>query len=145
MRNHKKANGLLAHLNQRVQGMISIDAKLDLGGGVSVAAGKKSSEDLAAAIARLSQAENLVAAAQLQLKALEAGARDLSDRILSGVGSRYGKDSEEYRKAGGKPKSQRRRRARGEGATAAQAQKQVLGPAFVAPAAENGVGANGHA
>ena len=31
---HKQANNLLAHLNARVNGMVTIDAKLDLSGGV---------------------------------------------------------------------------------------------------------------
>jgi hypothetical protein len=36
---------------------------------------------------------------------------DLTERMLAGVGSKYGKDSTEYEKAGGVRKSERKRRA----------------------------------
>jgi len=39
----------------------------------------------------------------------EKSLRDISERMLAGVGSKYGKDSDEYEKAGGKKKSERKR------------------------------------
>ncbi|MEL7495536.1 MAG: hypothetical protein AAGJ95_16450 [Cyanobacteria bacterium J06554_11] len=48
--------------------------------------------------------------AQNNFKALEKELADMSERMLTGVVTHYGKDSSEYEKAGGTRKSERRRR-----------------------------------
>ncbi len=106
---HKQANNLLAHLNARVNGMVTIDAKLDLSGGVSVVEGKKTADDYSRLIAKVQQAEAALSATRAQLHQHTGAVRDLCDRILTGVATRYGKNSEEYKKVGGKPKSERKR------------------------------------
>jgi len=58
--------------------------------------------------ALLSQADQ----AQNELLAAEKAIRDLSERMLAGVASKYGKDSSEYEMAGGTRKSERKRPTR---------------------------------
>ena len=53
-----------------------------------------------------------------QLEALESTISDLSDRMLKGVASRYGRDSDEYEKAGGTRKSDIKRSPRKKAAEA---------------------------
>jgi CII-binding regulator of phage lambda lysogenization HflD len=108
----KKESVILAKAEQRLNGLKSIDATLDLGSGVTVAALqqsvttlKQTLEDYNQMLSQLDEKLNLVSG---QEKAL----RDLVERCLSGVAARYGKDSSEYEKAGGVRKSERKRPVR---------------------------------
>lgn len=56
----------------------------------------------------LAQAEN----ARREFAKSEKALADLSERVLAAVGANYGKDSLEYGKAGGTPKSERKRSVR---------------------------------
>ena len=63
---------------------------------------------LAAYNGLLAQAEN----ARREFATAERLLADLSERVLAAVGANYGKDSLEYGKAGGTPKSERKRSVR---------------------------------
>jgi hypothetical protein len=47
-----------------------------------------------------------------QIRSEEKKVKDLSERMLVGVAAKYGKDSDEYEKAGGTRKSERKRPVR---------------------------------
>lgn len=102
----------LEKAGQRLAGMKSIDPALDLGNGLSVATYLSVIEETDVALegynTQLSQADGL----QNEFFAKEKNLRDMSERMLVGVAARYGKDSDEYEKAGGTKKSLRRRSRR---------------------------------
>lgn len=109
-----KKTGSRAYENalQRISGLKAIDLELDLGNGITVVSYQQAIDETKSAIeaynTTLAQADTL----QNQIKAKEKSLRDLSERILAGVAAKYGKDSDEYEKAGGTKKSERRRRRR---------------------------------
>lgn len=97
---------------QRVAGLKAIQATLDLGNGLSIEAYEASIGEMKSTIdtynTLLAQADTL----QNTIQAKEKALRDLSERMLMGVASRFGRDSDEYEKAGGRKKSEIRRTSR---------------------------------
>ena len=108
----KRESTALDKLKTRVNGMKTIDPALDVGGGISVGALGIVASNLDAALSAynmlLSEADDKLN----KVIALEGQALDLAERALSGVLTKYGKDSSEYEKAGGKRKSERKRPVR---------------------------------
>jgi hypothetical protein len=93
----------------RADSLESIDTNLDLGNGLSLSAYKSAISavafQLSAYNTKLSELDGL-------LNALEAGEKslaDLSERMLTGVATKFGKNSDQYEKAGGTKKSEIRR------------------------------------
>lgn len=93
----------------RAAGMNTIDAALDLGGGVTLPSFRAK---IASALAQqaaynehLAQADD----ARTLHDVAEKEVRDYSERMLAAVAGRFGRDSNEYQKAGGRRKSDRRR------------------------------------
>ncbi|MGB4776433.1 MAG: hypothetical protein WBP45_14750 [Daejeonella sp.] len=95
---------------KRIASVKNIDANFDLGNGLTA-------ESYQAAIdlvknsmdeynTQLSKADGLLNA----LKDSEKALRDWNERILTGVASKFGKDSSQYEEAGGKRKSDRKKR-----------------------------------
>jgi hypothetical protein len=64
------------------------------------------------------------------VKDTEQQLRNLSEQMLLGVAVKYGKDSSEYGKAGGVPKSERRRSAR---KNPTESREASLQPLTIAP------------
>lgn len=97
---------------QRVAGLKAINENLDLGNDLSVEGYQVLIGELKNTVdsynTLLAQADTLQNSIQLKEKLL----RDYSERILLGVAARYGKDSDEYEKAGGTKKSKRRKAIR---------------------------------
>jgi hypothetical protein len=93
----------------RLSAIKSIDARLDLGGGIDLVTYEKKINDLRD---KLNAYNTLLSQVDAHLNDIMAGEKDLrdySERILTGVAARYGKDSNEYEQAGGKRKSERTR------------------------------------
>jgi len=96
----------------RANNLKSIDAKLDLGNGLTLAAYQA---DIAALQASLETYNNQVAALDAQandLQAREKAMAALSERMLEGVSAKFGKDSSAYEQAGGVRKSERKKSVR---------------------------------
>ncbi len=112
MARRKRTSPVLDKARTRATALSSIDAKLDLGKELTLdaytAAIKQAEDKLAAYNALLSKVD----ASLNDVQAAEKGPAALSDRMLGGVGSKYGKDSNEYEKAGGVRKSERKRPVR---------------------------------
>jgi hypothetical protein len=91
----------------RLAAMQTIEANLDLGGGLTLTAYSAAIDDGRAKITAYTQQSAL--AEEKRTLALEADKKlkQLSSRFLSAVAGRYGKDSEEYAKAGGTRTSER--------------------------------------
>jgi hypothetical protein len=93
----------------RLSGMKSISASLDLGNGLTVQAYEAAVLDLRQ---RLDDYNITLSIADSKLNSIEDAElklRDLSERMLNGVASHYGKNSDEYEKAGGVRKKDRKK------------------------------------
>jgi hypothetical protein len=98
----EKAKGRLANLK-------AIDTALDLGNSLTVAAYDQRIKDAEAT--QQSYNDKLAEADELMdsFDGAEKDLNDLSERMLDGVSVKYGKDSDEYKTAGGTKKSERAR------------------------------------
>ena len=98
----RRSSSAIAKALVRSSNLKSISPTLDLGGGLTVAALDAKIAEAQAAEADYNQSVALMDEKANQLDALLEEVSDLSSRLLSGVGSRWGKNSDEYEKAGGK-------------------------------------------
>jgi hypothetical protein len=112
MARQKKESPVVEKARQRLTALTSIDPELDLGNNLTVSAYQAqvaaAQEKLDIYNTLLSQVDDAYNAFQVSEKAL----RDLSERMMAGVASKYGKDSSQYEMAGGVRKSERKRPAR---------------------------------
>ena len=109
MARRKRKSTVLESAFKRLLGLQAISPTLDLGNGLTVPI-------FAGEVAKL---ENLMNAYNLLLAQSDEGQnkaiaqekllRDLSERMLEGIGSKFGHDSNEYEKAGGTRKVDRKR------------------------------------
>ncbi|WGV24755.1 hypothetical protein [Halotia branconii] len=135
MARRKRTSPVLQKSVRRAAGINSIDPKLDLGNGLSLFA-------FSALIEAMRTQENAYNTALSNLDKLyhemlekERELADMTEHILLGVATRYGKSSVEYGMAGGVPKNQRRRRQQSESSTSSSKQ-----PSFVYSVNNNGNG-----
>jgi hypothetical protein len=107
----KKINSpVLDNAGARAAGLGSIEAALDLGNGMTLAAYKAAIADAQEKLTAYNTLLSQVDEANNAFADAEDKVRDLSDRMLAGVAARYGRDSDEYQMAGGTKKSDRARR-----------------------------------
>ena len=108
----KRKSKVLENALMRTVGLQAISPTLDLGNGLTAPMYAEEVQKLE----NLMNAYNLLLAqsdeGQNQAIAQEKIVRDLSERMLEGVGSKFGHDSNEYEKAGGKRKSEHKRPVR---------------------------------
>ena len=99
----------LERAGKRLAGLRSIQDELDLGNGLSNQAFQALIDQTQQSIidynTRLSEVDGL----QNVVEQNERKIRDYCERMLAGVAATYGKDSDEYMKAGGIKKSERKR------------------------------------
>jgi len=108
----KKSSKVIEGAQKRYAGIKSIASNLDLGNGMTLVRFGQAISATQAALASYHSARSAADAAQNAFVGAERGLRDLSERMLTGVATKYGKDSSEYEVAGGTRKSERKRRAR---------------------------------
>jgi hypothetical protein len=108
----KKTSKTIAGAKTRLDSLSSIDPNLDLGNDVSIAMYKTFIGESEASLSEYNTFLSMVDEKRNIFKAKEKMLRDLYTRMLMGVGSRYGKDSNEYEKAGGKRPSERKKSTR---------------------------------
>lgn len=111
-RQRKKATKLMNDAATRLANCKKIDPNLDLGSGQTNAAFEGALDN---AQNRLDIYNGTLALADQQLNeftAAEKALKDINERMLIGIGARYGKDSDEYEMAGGVRKSERKRPVR---------------------------------
>lgn len=93
----------------RLAAIKSIDSALDLGNNITVANYQTELNLLSSSLntynTALSTIDNLYNSCILQIEVI----RDWNERILTGVATKYGKNSSQYEMAGGKKKSERKR------------------------------------
>ena len=112
MRRPKRSSVVIKKAGQRAAACCSIDPALDLGSSLTIVAYKAKIADTQAKLDTYNTQLSLVDSSLTALEKAEAQLGDMSDRMLKGVSSKFGPDSEEYEKAGGTRKSTIVRRPR---------------------------------
>ncbi|MCE9646687.1 MAG: hypothetical protein K8S20_11875 [Chloroflexi bacterium] len=112
MARQKKLSAILEKAAQRHSALTSIDPALDLGNGLTLAAFRAEIENARALQDEYNALLSQVDGTYNRFQEAEISVRDLSQRMLAGVGVRFGMNSHEYEKAGGTRKSERKRPAR---------------------------------
>jgi hypothetical protein len=93
----------------RLAALKSIDPALDLGNGMTVPNYEKTINDFTTLLGQYNTALSTVDDFYNQCIDSLKGITDMSERMLSGVGFKYTKNSSEYEMAGGTRKSERRK------------------------------------
>ncbi|MGC1218982.1 MAG: hypothetical protein WA883_16035 [Phormidesmis sp.] len=109
-RQKKTATAVVLKAKSRLQGLKDIDPKLDLGGGMTVAAFEK---EVSAMLQKIESYNSMLNAADKVSNELEEMEKQLaysSSRMLAGVVTRFGRNSSEYEMAGGVRTSDRKRK-----------------------------------
>lgn len=105
MARKKRTSPAFEKLAQRLSGLKAIDEKLDLGNNLTVEA---ISQTLLTYNSELEDYNIFLGNVDSKLNSveqMEEAANNLSEKILIAVAAKYGNDSNEYEKAGGKRKS----------------------------------------
>ncbi|PMB51728.1 hypothetical protein CEN39_13640 [Fischerella thermalis CCMEE 5201] len=107
----KKTSPVLEKTEQRVIGFKSIDSNLDFGDSISLSYLTELTGQLRNKIDKYNMMLTALDTAKAEIETLEKTIRETSERLVSGVVLKYGKDSREYEMAGGVRKSDRIRKA----------------------------------
>lgn len=94
---------------KRAAGLRSINADLDLGNGLTLKAYETEIEALSRQVNEYNETLAELDAKILMIRDVERKVRDLTERMLEGVSARFTKNSDEYSRAGGIRKMDRKR------------------------------------
>lgn len=131
MARRKRNSSALEQSERRFESVCSIGKNLDLGGGLTLTAYANVIYDLRTKLADYNTALSTVDKLTDDVKEAERAVKAMSEKMLLGIGSRYGKNSQQYEMAGGS-----RRKSSSRSTTAASA--QILSSDAQAIAASNG-------
>lgn len=112
MSRRKRSSVVLEKAERRLAGMQSVADDIDFGSGLTLTAYETRIEQIREKLQAYNRMLSSIDGVYNDLLAAEKELTDFSDRMLSGVGVRYGKDSSEYEMAGGRRKSERKKRTR---------------------------------
>jgi hypothetical protein len=110
VRLRKNNSIILEKASLRAAGLQAIGKDLDFGQGLSLRAYNQLILEVRTKMASYNAALTNIDQTKTEIATLERTLADISDRMLTGVATQYGKNSPEYSIAGGVPKSERRRR-----------------------------------
>lgn len=105
----KRSSTVLQKAEKREAGLQSISGSLDLGNDLTLQTYTRRIQALRSQISTYNSTLSTLDDLSRDIKSAEQELRDLSEQMLLGVAAKYGKNSGEYGKAGGVPKSERRR------------------------------------
>jgi len=108
----KKSSMDFEHAIKRIASVKAIDPTLDLGNGLTVESYQQSIDQVSKVMGDYNTHLSLADSLRSSLKEKEKLLRAFSERMLTGVAAKFGKDSEQYQKAGGTKKSERKRHKR---------------------------------
>lgn len=108
----KRSSAVLQKAEKREAGLQSISDNLDLGNNLTLESYAQRIQALRSQIFTYNSTLSTLDDLSRDIKDAEQALRNLSEQMLLGVAAKYGKDSGEYGKAGGVPKSERRRPTR---------------------------------
>lgn len=136
MARRKRNSNTLTHAERRIESLQSLNTTLDFGHGLTLAAYSSMIHDLRSKLAAYNTALSAIDKMADDVSTIEKAVLELSEKMLLGVGSRYGRNSQEYQMAGGSRRKTTRRAA----TVATPTTDAPLAPAI---AASNGAAANG--
>jgi hypothetical protein len=108
-RQKKRSSQIVENAQTRLAAVKSIDTKLDLGNGFSVQTYTSLLEDARIKIEKYNTVLSLVDDAYTDMSSAEKALADQTEQMLIAVAYQYGKNSNEYKMAGGTRKSDRKR------------------------------------
>lgn len=108
-RRKKKRSLIIDKAQARQAALLSISSKLDFGKGLTSLSYDQTIAQTRAALQTYNTLLSEIDQAYITFQTLEKNLGDMSDRMLTGVATQYGKNSGEYERAGGTRKSERRR------------------------------------
>jgi hypothetical protein len=111
MPRQKRNSSVLEKIEKQTIGFQSIDPSLDFGGSISLQHLAELTGELRDELNQYNQMLNTIDSAREKIEALEKTICETSERLVSGVVLKYGKDSREYELTGGVRKSDRARKA----------------------------------
>jgi hypothetical protein len=109
MGRQKRTSAVSEAAKLRLAGLQSIDPALDLGGGLTVTSFDADIKDVDADMNTYNKMLSDIDEFQNRVHTKEDKLNDKSTRFLAAVGARFGKDSDEYEKAGGTRTSERKK------------------------------------
>lgn len=109
MARRKRNSATLEKTERRIESLHSISETLDLGGGLTLAAHTNIINDLRTKLAAYNTALSTLDKLMDDVKEAERAAKEIAEKMLLGVGSRYGRNSQEYEMAGGSRRKNNRR------------------------------------
>ncbi len=109
MSRRRTRSTVLQQASVRISGVKSIDAALDLGNGLSVSTYQSAIDEVEDLVNTYNTNMSLVDELRNNLEAKELVLRDFSERMLTGIAAKYGKNSNQYQMAGGTRKMDRKR------------------------------------
>ncbi|WP_375507214.1 hypothetical protein [uncultured Nostoc sp.] len=107
----KRTSSVLEKTEQQTIGFQSIDPVLDFGDSISLQHLTELTGELRNELNQYNKMLNTLDSAKEKIEILEKSIRETSERLVSGVATKYGKDSREYELAGAVRKSDRVRKA----------------------------------
>ena len=109
MARRKRNSSTLAYAERRIESLQSINTALDFGNGLTLAAYNSLISDLRSKLATYNTALSAIDKLADDVNTVEHAVLVMSEKMLLGVGSRYGKASPEYEMAGGSRRKTSRR------------------------------------
>ncbi|MBW4442360.1 MAG: hypothetical protein KME10_14220 [Plectolyngbya sp. WJT66-NPBG17] len=106
MPRQKKTAHVAEKTEHRLAGLKAIDPNLDLGEGCSVTAIQSTVDQLREKVNAYNDALAVIDSTQIDIEKLEKQLKQLGQKAMLGVAFKYGKDSDQYRLAGGTPTSE---------------------------------------
>ncbi|MEH2291964.1 hypothetical protein [Nostoc sp.] len=101
MARRKRNSSVLERGDRRIESLQSISVELDFGEGLTIQAYSTTINDLRSKLAAYNTALSSIDKLADDVKNAEQAVITMSEKMLLGVGSRYGKTSQEYEMAGG--------------------------------------------
>lgn len=105
----KKTSKIVEDASVRLASIKSIGTNLDLGNGITSVVYEELINETSKVLEEYNTALSLVDEKQNLYRSVEKQLKNLHERVLLSVAAKYGKDSNEYEKAGGVKKSERKK------------------------------------
>ena len=111
MARKKRSSRILENAERRLAAISSISYQLDLGNGYTIESYRNIINKTRQSLANYNTQLSKVDQAKNEVEELEKSLSKFSESMLASVGVKFGKDSDEYEMAGGKPRGRKKQTA----------------------------------